>query len=106
MIVRAALIACVVLALVAGGLGFLWQAEKGQRALVDRDREALQRRADQAALARDVAKAHARRMERELADHRAALAALSHEDIPDAALDPAVIAILCSVQPTDRVCRD
>lgn len=106
MITKPLLIALSVLSLALAGVVVLWQGERGARRQLAAEKAVLIDQARNAERARGIADMRAAEIERTLATHRAAIAALSTEDIPDADLDPGVVAVLCSVRPDDPACAD
>lgn len=105
MISKAALSVALLAAIAAGVMAWLWQGERGEAALLRHRNASLEKSAAATRRANVVAAKRAAEIEAELETYRAALAALANEDIPDEALDPSIIAILCSVQPPgQRTC--
>lgn len=102
---RYALIGAVAAVLALGGL---WQWEKRKSALLTaenasltRSVAAMTRQAEQSAAAREVEKARAERWQTRAADLDASIEALFTGDIPDAPLDPRIIAILDGLRADD-----
>lgn len=87
-------------------LTLLWQAKARQADALERQLATLSQQVRAAERARGIADMRAAEIARQLETHRAALAALTMEDIPDADLDPGVVAVLCSLRPDDPVCAE